>query len=203
MLPLAGSRGWTREAMAEAAKLAGMSEGEVELAAPRGPLDLIDAFAERMDEEMLRRLEDRDFDSMRIRDRIRTAVLARLQAMREWREAERQGVSATALPLRAPSGAGRLWRTADRIWRRAGDRSTDENYYTKRAILAGVLAATTLRWLADESEDWVETRAFLDRRIEDVIRFEKLKASLLPLSLQAAGAVAGIARALQKGSART
>jgi ubiquinone biosynthesis protein COQ9 len=89
---------------------------------------------------------------------------------------------ALAQPFRAPEAARLLWRTADRIWRALGDASTDENFYSKRAILSGVLASTYARWFTDRSPDHAETWAFLDARIENVMQFEKFKARLKPIS---------------------
>jgi ubiquinone biosynthesis protein COQ9 len=101
-------------------------------------------------------------------------------------------------PFRAGEGAGFIWRTADRIWRLIGDRSTDENFYTKRAILVGVLGSTTARWLASEGEDMTATREFLDRRIENVMQFEQLKARARPAAAMAAAAVGAAARGLSR-----
>ena len=65
------------------------------------------------------------------------------------------------------------------MWRAAGDLSTDYNHYTKRMILAGVYAATITIFLDDESEAWADTRAFLARRIDGIMRFEKAKAGFV------------------------
>jgi ubiquinone biosynthesis protein COQ9 len=113
---------------------------------------------------------------MKIRDRIRELLLFRFQAVQGEREALRRAVAIMALPQNAPAGARLAWRAADRIWRLAGDEATDFNHYSKRAILVGVYASTLLVFLDDGSDDLAETRAFLDRRIEDVMRFEKAKA---------------------------
>jgi ubiquinone biosynthesis protein COQ9 len=198
LMPIAGERGWTPAALAEAASSAGLTEGELALAAPRGPLDMIDAFAEWGDDEMARRLEQVDLLRLKIRERVRTAVLCRIEALAPWKAAEAKAVQAMARPFRAGEGAGFVWRSADRIWRLLGDRSTDENYYTKRAILAGVLASTTARWLADSSNDLAPTLAFLDRRIENVMQFERLKARARPAAAMAAAAVGAAARGLAR-----
>ena len=71
------------------------------------------------------------------------------------------------------------WHSADLMWRLAGDTATDYNHYTKRAILMGIYSATLAVFVEDESEGKAETRAFLDRRIEGVMKFEKAKAQLL------------------------
>jgi ubiquinone biosynthesis protein COQ9 len=198
LLPIAGEQGWTADALVAAAEAAGMTEGERLLAAPRGPLDMIDAFAEWGDDEMARRLERTNLLALKVRERVRAAVLARLEALAPWKAAEAKAVQAMVRPFRAGEGAGFIWRTADRIWRLIGDRSTDENFYTKRAILVGVLGSTTARWLASEGEDMTATREFLDRRIENVMQFEQLKARARPAAAMAAAAVGAAARGLSR-----
>ena len=103
-------------------------------------------------------------------------VWMRLEIMAPAREAVRRALSILAMPQNAPTGLKAGWRSADIMWRIAGDTSTDFNHYTKRMTLGGVYASTLLVWLDDQSEGWAETAAFLDRRIDDVMRFEKFKA---------------------------
>ncbi len=196
LLPIAAEQGWTPASLKTAADSIGLSEGELGLAAPRGPLDMIDAFADWGDAQMAMRLETTDFLRMKIRERVRTTVLARLEALAPHKAAEGKAVQAMIRPFRAGEGAGFVWRTADRIWKMLGDRSTDENYYSKRAILSGVLASTTARWLADESDDLTATKDFLDRRIENIMQFERLKAQARPAAAMAVAAVSAAARNL-------
>jgi ubiquinone biosynthesis protein COQ9 len=94
------------------------------------------------------------------------------------REIVRRGAALFALPQNAATGAALIWGTADAIWTALGDSSDDINWYSKRATLAAVYSATVLYWLGDESDGQAETWAFLDRRIEGVMRFEKLKAQV-------------------------
>ncbi len=190
--PRAAQSGWTDAAFSAAVADAGLSEGEAMLACPRRSFDLFDAFADRADLAMLEALDGFDLPRMRIRERVTAAVRLRLQAQAPYKEAARAMSRALARPDRAPEAARLLWRTADRIWRAVGDTSTDGNFYSKRAILSGVLASTYARWFADQSEDATETWAFLDARIENVMQFEKLKARFKPVGegLEAAIGVA-------------
>jgi ubiquinone biosynthesis protein COQ9 len=190
----AAKLGWTEAAFKAALADTGLSEGEALLACPRGAFDLMDAFAARADEAMLAELADLDLPSMRIRDKVRAAVRARLIAQAPYKEAARAMTRALTRPDRAPEGARLLWRTADLIWRALGDASTDENFYSKRAILSGVLASTYARWFSDASADQSQTWAFLDARIENVMQFEKFKARLKPLAGAADAAAALAAR---------
>lgn len=193
MPPLAAEHGWNDRAVRAAAKEAGLSEGEARLAAPRGALDLMDAFADRADQRMLARLAAYDLKSMKIRERVRAAVAARIEVQRDYKSAAR---AMTRALIRQPGEAARiLWRTADRIWRALGDLSTDGNFYSKRAILVGVLASTYARWFTDDDPECAATFAFLDARIENVMQFERFKAKRLkPLGEMAQSAVGLAAR---------
>ncbi len=201
LLPIAAARGWTPDALEAAADAAGLSEGELMLAAPRGPLDMIDAFAAWGDARMLERLEGRNLLAMKVRERVTAGVRARLEALAPHKAAEAKALQAMVRPFRAGEGAGFVWRTADHIWRAIGDRSTDENYYSKRALLAGVIASTTARWLATEGDDMGPALAFLDRRIENIMQFERLKARAKPAAMMAVAAVGAAARTFGKRQA--
>jgi ubiquinone biosynthesis protein COQ9 len=198
--PHAARLGWTDSALKAAAAEAGLSDGELALACPKGAFDLFDAFAARADEAMLERLSELDLPAMKIRQRVKAAVQVRLEAQAPYKDAARAMTRALTNPLRAPEAARLLWRTADHIWRALGDVSTDENFYSKRAILSGVLASTYARWFADESAESEDTWAFLDARIENVMQFEKLKASLKPVSEGVQEAVGVAARFRYGGS---
>jgi ubiquinone biosynthesis protein COQ9 len=124
----------------------------------------------------LARLAATDLSGMKFREKVTAAVRFRLEA--GTREAVRRGAALFALPQHAATGAGLIWGTADAIWNALGDSSRDINWYTKRMTLSGVYSTTVLYWLGDESEGQAASWAFLDRRIEDVMRFEKLKGQM-------------------------
>jgi ubiquinone biosynthesis protein COQ9 len=170
--------GWTAATLDAAIAESGVDEGLARLAFPRGGIDLALAFHRRADRMLADELATTDLTSLRIRDRIIHCVRRRIELVAEHREAVRRGVTLLALPIHAPEGAREIWRTADIIWTACGDTATDYNWYTKRMILGSVFSATVLYWLGDTSPDFANTWAFLDRRIEDVMRFEKTKAQL-------------------------
>jgi len=170
--------GWTRDTLRRAAGDAGIEPALADLAFPRGPVTLLDLFASEMDARMLNALEAKDLGAMRIRDRIICAVRTRLECLEPYREAERRAVGFLTLPPNAPLGLRLMGRTVDAMWRAAGDRSTDFNFYTKRALLAGVYSTTLAHWLQDESDGFEETWAFLGRRVDDVMKIQKLRGRL-------------------------
>lgn len=144
---------------------------------PRGAVDLALAFHARGDAAMIARLNTDDLSAYRYRDKIAAGVRFRLEAVED-KEAVRRGTTLFALPIYAADGAKAIWGTADAIWTALGDTSDDVNWYTKRATLSGVYGATVLFWLGDDSPDHEATWEFLDRRIDDVMQIEKVKARM-------------------------
>lgn len=197
--PRAAELGWTEAAFRAAVADAELSEGEAALACPKGVFDLFDAFAARADAAMLDRLDDLDLAAMRYSQRVKACVQVRLEAQAPYKDAARAMTRALARPTRAPEASRLLWRSADTIWRALGDTSTDENYYSKRAILSGVLASTYAFWFSDTSEDHEATWDFLEKRIDNVMQFEKFKARLKPLS-GVGETVAGLAARFRYGA---
>ena len=142
---------------------------------PRGAVDLAVAYHKQGDAEMLERLAQEDLGALRFRDKVARAVQLRFEVIED-KEVVRRGTTLFALPYYAPDGAKLVWGTVDAIWTALGDTSDDVNWYTKRATLGGVYSATVLFWLGDTSEDHADTWTFLDRRIDNIMQIEKIKA---------------------------
>ena len=169
--------GWGEKALAMAAAELGIPAPRARLAFPDGAPGMIDAWFDSVDRAMAAAFPLERIEKMKIRERIRSLVMFRLELIEPHREALRRALAILAQPQNLPLAARLGWRAADRMWRIAGDKATDFNHYSKRAILIGVYGSATLVYLDDHSADLADTRAFLDRRIDDVMRFEKLKAS--------------------------
>lgn len=168
--------GWTAKAVEAAAARHGVDPAQARLAFGDKPIDLVEAYVGAVDAAMAEAFPPEKIAAMKIRDRITELVWARFTIMEPAREAVRSALAILAMPQNAPRGAKLGWRTADRIWRLAGDTATDFNHYTKRITLGAVYSSTLLAWLDDQSEGLTESRAFLDRRIANVMSFEKWKA---------------------------
>ncbi|HOZ31653.1 MAG TPA: COQ9 family protein [Tabrizicola sp.] len=168
--------GWSDRSLQAAAADCGVQMALARAAFPRGSVDLALAYHARGDAAMVAALQAADLSALRFRDRIAQAVRTRLDLAD--RELVRRGTTLFSLPQHAADGAAAIWRTADAIWTALGDTSTDLNWYTKRATLSAVYGSTVLYWLGDEAPDHQPTWEFLDRRIDGVMQFEKLKASV-------------------------
>jgi ubiquinone biosynthesis protein COQ9 len=169
--------GWTASARAAGAQDAGI-DPDIAALALQDAASMIDAFTARADARMAEAMAAAGVADMKIRDRIRLALVTRLEQAADDREAVRRALAIMAMPANAGLAARTLWRTVDTMWRAAGDTATDINHYTKRMTLGAVYSAVLLYWLDDDSEDMADTRAFIERRIEDVMRIEKAKAGV-------------------------
>jgi ubiquinone biosynthesis protein COQ9 len=167
--------GWTPAALNLAASASGIDPAVAALAFPGGAADMIDAWFAEIDRAMLAKLPPETLGVMKIRARIAALVEARIDLVHDNIEALRRALAVLALPQNLARAAKLNWRAADVMWRAAGDTATDFNHYSKRAILGGVYAATIMAMLDDESEGRADTRAFLSRRIDGIMRFEKFK----------------------------
>jgi ubiquinone biosynthesis protein COQ9 len=171
--------GWSHEAIANAARAHGVKPEVARIAFPGGAMDMIAAWIARIDADMAAALPAGRIGNLPVRERIRSLVQFRLDALTGREEALKRALSIMAMPQNAARTARLSWASADKMWRLAGDSAANFNHYTKRATLAAIYAATLLAFAADESEGKAETRAFLDRRIGGIMRFEKAKARLL------------------------
>ena len=170
--------GWTRRAVDSAAAQLGIDPVQARLAMPKTQAGMINVYIQEVDRALEAWFTPKRLKPMKIREKIRALVWHRLEIMGPAREAVRRALAILAMPQNVPLALRTGWRSADLMWRIAGDTSTDLNHYTKRMTLGAVYGSTLLVWLDDQSEGWTDTAAFLDRRIDDVMRFEKWKADL-------------------------
>lgn len=168
--------GWSDATLEAAAQDVDMPVAEAKALFPRGAVDLALGYHHWGDDQMAAIMASADLDEMRYRERVVFAIRKRLELADK--EAVRRGSTLFSLPQNAGDGAKAIWQTADRIWECLGDTSRDVNWYTKRMTLSAVYSAVVLFWLGDDSDEQQATWEFLDRRIENVMQFEKTKAKL-------------------------
>jgi ubiquinone biosynthesis protein COQ9 len=136
---------------------------------PGGAMGMVAWFSDRADRAMAELAATPGFQALRTTARVRALVLHRLGFLERHRDAVRRAAGLLARPGRA----GRLLAgTVDQIWNLAGDAATDANRHSKRAILAGVYAATLLYWLRDPGAEALA--GFLDRRLAGAARIGRM-----------------------------
>ena len=171
--------GWSKLAVNNAAAAAGIDPDSAQFAFADGAMAMIEAWVHSVDVAMAAALPPEQIAVLKIRERIRTLVQFRLDAIAHQKEALRRALAIMAMPQNVPRGLQLGWHSADVMWRLAGDSATDYNHYTKRLTLGSIYAATLAVYVDDTSPDHEQTRAFLERRIEGIMKFEKAKARLL------------------------
>jgi ubiquinone biosynthesis protein COQ9 len=177
-LPDIAFDGWSMAVLRQAAQQIGKAPQDADRAFPGGEMQAIRLWSEALNAQLKQALEqDYNLSSMKIRERIATGVMVRLRLQQEHREAARKAMALCQLPWNLPQGLKQVYEVTDVIWRAAGDTSTDWNFYSKRGLLAKVYSSTVLVWLNDDTPDQCETEAFLYRRIEDVMKIQKVKGS--------------------------
>jgi ubiquinone biosynthesis protein COQ9 len=192
--------GWSPKALQEAAKDEGLDPSLGERLFPGGVIEAVAHFSDLADRQMIEEAVAEDLTGQRVSERVRWLVRRRIEAWANHRESVRRAVTFLTLPNHAKVAMQAGWRTADAIWYAAADKATDFSYYTKRATLAGVFTATLLYWLQDESDDFADSWAFLDRRLADALKVTSFRLSLTrrvaqcPSPLQWLGLASGARR---------
>ena len=170
--------GWNDNILKLAAKEAGFGEKYAKVAFKRGATEAIELFLERINTETFAKIKESKLESMKIREKIFYILDTRLRIMEGYKPVIRKTTQFLVMPQNLLLAGKLLWDMADKIWYAAGDKATDFNHYTKRTTLMAVYSSTLLFWLNDESDDHKETSAFLKRRIENVMQFEKVKGKI-------------------------
>jgi ubiquinone biosynthesis protein COQ9 len=177
-LPHVPLDGWTSKALRAGLADAGFDPADLALLFPDGPVGAIEAWCDLADRRMAEELARLDLASMRIRDRVTTAIRIRLAQNAGRKEAVARATALLALPQNAVAATRVTARAVDAIWVAIGDRSADFSWYTKRASLAVIYSATVLYWLRDDTPEAEATLRFLDRRIEALMLIPKVQRRL-------------------------
>lgn len=167
--------GWSMEALAAAAETLGLSSASSGMF-PNGAGDLVLHFVAQSNAQLTEVLAEQhnqvqlgQAEPKQTADFLRDAVETRLRMLVPYLDSWPQAMSILLLPHNIPDALKHLSTLVDDIWYYAGDRSTDMNWYTKRAALTGIYNTTELVMLQDSSPDYQDTWSFLDNRIQDVV----------------------------------
>jgi ubiquinone biosynthesis protein COQ9 len=175
-LPQVERLGWSSRLLKEAGAEAGADDAALAALFPRGPIDLVVHYSDDCDAQMTERLAAQDLAVLKVRQRAILCVRTRIDVANRFKPAAKRAAAMLSFPLNAADAVACLARTSDAMWKAMGDTSADFNYYTKRLTLGAVYSTTLIYWFTDSSEDYADTHAFLERRIENIMQFEKVKA---------------------------
>lgn len=103
--------------------------------------------------------------------KIQAALERRIDILDQWKDAEKEAIQSTDTLNQLKYSA----LLSDKIWKWAGDTSTDYNFYTKRLILGGIIISSQLFWLEDTSKNSEKTKKFIQNRIEETALIGTIK----------------------------
>jgi ubiquinone biosynthesis protein COQ9 len=173
LLPQVEQNGWSWTDVQEACARLKLQDEMARAVFPNGLSDAVAHFSDMTDRQMLQKLEKIDVDALRVRDRIRSAVMVRYRLLADKQASVKASLAYWALPQRLIQGQQVLWRTSDRIWNWAGDTATDYNRQTKRGLLSSILIGTSMVFIEDDPDSLAVTESFLNRRIENILEIGK------------------------------
>ncbi len=173
--PFIPELGLTRASVEAGAHALGLSVGERDLIAPHGATDIAAILWRSHDEALHTPETGAHVSGLKVRERIGFLLNLRLDAAAEDERVTKRLMGFFALPHHAALYHRLLWETADQIWRLAGDQALDENHYSKRAIVSGILTTALMTRL---TQGRAAQTAQISRNIEQVMAFEKFKAKL-------------------------
>jgi ubiquinone biosynthesis protein COQ9 len=116
----------------------------------------------------------RNFTNFRTHEKVIYFVMRRLEIFNEILD-KYKFFKETLKPFIILNTSKTLFQISDEIWFLSGDKSTDYNYYTKRFLLMKIYALTFSFFIFDRSEKFENTKKFLEKQIELVLGFGKLK----------------------------
>ena len=174
-LKLVPFNGWTSDTLLNSVKAANLDENYAKILFDGDVAKLVEFFINTIENKATSLIDKKYLDTLSVRNRVAYCVKTYLEAANIYKPSIRKTVAFYVSPIRFFDSFKSLWKIADEIWYASGDKSTDYNHYTKRAILSALYSSTLLYWINDKSDNHINSWAFLDRRIENVMQIEKYK----------------------------
>ncbi|KAM5263888.1 ubiquinone biosynthesis protein COQ9, mitochondrial [Ctenodactylus gundi] len=169
------THGWTAEAIAKGAESLGLSSAAASMFG-NDASELILHFVTQCNTRLSHILEEEQklvqlgqAEKRKTDQFLRDAVETRLRMLIPYIEHWPRALSILLLPHNIPPSLSLLTSMVDDMWHYAGDQSTDFNWYTRRAVLAGIYNTTELVMMQDSSPDFEDTWRFLENRIHDAM----------------------------------
>ncbi len=176
----ASFNGWNNQTLEKSAQQCGFNKGYLSLLFPNQIKDLTSFFYNKKNDELISLYKEKsNLITAKTTERIIYLIELKFSLYNPIREAIRSLFSYNILPQNLFSAQKALWNICDLIWFLANDKSTDFNYYTKRGLLAYVYSTTMLFWLDDTSPNFEQTKLFIRKQINKVLKVGKTKSEIV------------------------
>tara|TARA_A100001011_G_C14137519_1_gene768262 strand:+ start:145 stop:780 length:636 start_codon:yes stop_codon:yes gene_type:complete len=167
--------GWSKNFFDSYSREGIFTNNEIRVFFPNGRADFLRYWFDISEKLMLEDLSKVEIQELKVREKIKKIIRVRLERWKSYKVAIKRTLPILIMPSSDTLLSCSLMKTSDSIWKSAGDRSVDFNFYTKRGLLLGVYSTTLIFWLDDNSKDDQKTWEFLDRRVEEVLQIPKVK----------------------------
>lgn len=167
--------GWTSECLEKTSISLGKDKYYGRILFAGGASDIIKFFGLFIDQKMEKALIDNPITEHRVRDKIHFLIMTRFKCYTPYKEAIRKLVKNNYTPSNLSNSLKMLWKTSDDFWYKAGDISTDYNYYTKRFLLSCVYSSSLLHWLSDDSKGNDSNSSFVTKEIAKILKLGNIK----------------------------
>jgi len=157
--------GWKKEALVAGVNDLGYPSATAGMFS-RGPIELVEYAMMKWNSQLREDLvTSKDFANMSTVSRVHHGLKLRLSYeipyLTTWSEAMTLG----AIPPNVLTTTKQISDFCDEIWFRAGDRSSDLSWFTKRMALAGIFVNAEIFMLTDTSPQYEATWTLLEQRV--------------------------------------
>ena len=166
--------GFTDDALSKGCISHGLSPSSVGMFG-RGAYDLVDFAMDKWYYQMRQELDDLELSKVGVRERLKIGINIRLSYQKPYIEYWAAAMALGIHPVYINNTLHKIHKISDHLWFVAGENmtqyhnSTDINWYTKRAYLSGIYAATELYFIQDKSQDFKDTNEFLHDRLTEML----------------------------------
>ncbi|KAL8128508.1 hypothetical protein V2J09_017663 [Rumex salicifolius] len=173
-LPHVNRLGWTEAAMMAGARDAGISPAIVG-SFSRKDAALVEYFMDDCLQKLIDKIDaDESLKNLIPSECISKLLKIRLEMQIPYIARWAQALSIQAMPNNIPTSFKMRAMLIDEIWHAAGDTASDVDWYMKRTVLGGIYSSTEVYMLADNSQDFQDTWAFMDARVRDAMDLRKV-----------------------------
>ena len=161
--------GWSRETLLHCAKKQKLSTPNLALMFPSFEYDVLKHLIAQNNGLVEKNYNSFNNSRLKTRDKIKTIMELKFDSNAYLKDALPEMLKFLLRPGNIFMSIKMLHQNSDFIWKLAGDKSNDFNYYSKRGLLSMVYLATLIYWLNDKSNKGIGTKNFISKSVDGIV----------------------------------
>jgi ubiquinone biosynthesis protein COQ9 len=161
--------GWSRETLLHCAKKQKLSTPNLALMFPSFEYDVLKYLIAQNNSLVEKNYNSFNNSRLKTRDKIKTIMELKFDSNAYLKDALPEMLKFLLRPGNIFMSIKMLHQNSDFIWKLAGDKSNDFNYYSKRGLLSMVYLATLIYWLNDKSSKGIGTKNFISKSVDGIV----------------------------------